>query len=108
MFPGMNPKQLQQAMKKMGVKQVEIPAREVIIKTEDKDLIIKNPNVVKVNMMGQESLQITGEIQEVETKIKQEDIDTVAEQAGVSKEKAQEVLEKNNGDLAQSILELKK
>jgi nascent polypeptide-associated complex subunit alpha len=108
MFPKLNPKQMEKAMKRMGVQQKEIPATEVIIKTEDKDLIIKDPQVMKVNMMGQESLQITGEIQEIETKVKQEDIDTVAEQANVSKEEAQAALEKSNGDLAQAILSLKK
>lgn len=107
MFPGLNPKDLQKAMKKMGIKQEELDALEVIIKTTSKDLIIKNPKVVKVNMMGQESLQVTGEIQEF-SGISEEDIKTVAEQANVSKEKAKEALEKHKGDLAAAILELKK
>ena len=106
MFPGLNPKDLQKAMKKMGIKQEEIEATEVIIKTTSKDLIIKNPKVTKVNMMGQESLQISGEIQEL-SGISEEDIKTVAEQASVSKEKAKEALEKNKGDLAAAILDLK-
>lgn len=105
MFPGLNPKDLQKAMKKMGIKQEEIDAREVIIKTNSKDLIIKNPKVVKVNMMGQESLQVTGDIEEAG--ISEEDIKTVADQANVSKEKAKAALEKHNGDLAAAILELK-
>ena len=66
MIPGMNPRQLQQAMKKLGMKQEEIDATEVIIKTPDKDIIIPNPQVMKVNMMGQDSLQITGEMIEQE------------------------------------------
>ena len=41
------------------------------------------------------------------SKIKDEDIETVAEQAGVSKEKAREALEKCSGDLAEAILSLK-
>lgn len=107
MFPGLNPKDLQKAMKKMGIKQEEIDATEVIIKTNSKDLIIKNPKVVKVNMMGQESLQVTGDIEEF-SGISEEDIKTVAEQAGVSNEKAKAALEKNKGDLAAAIMELKK
>ena len=107
MFPGLNPKDLQKAMKKMGIKQEEIEATEVIIKTTSKDLIIKNPKVTRINMMGQESLQVTGEIEE-SSGISDDDIKTVAEQAGVSKEKAIAALEKNNGDLAAAILELKK
>lgn len=107
MFPGLNPKDLQKAMKKMGIKQEEIDATEVIIKTPSKDLIIKNPKIVKVNMMGQESLQVTGDIEEF-SGISEDDIKTVAEQANVSKEKAKEALEKHKGDLAAAILELKK
>lgn len=107
MFPGINPKQMQQAMKKLGVKQEEIEASEVIIKTAEKNLVIRNPQVIKVNMMGQDSLQITGEIEE-ESLISEDDVNTVAEQANVSKEEARKSLENNNGDLAASILELKK
>lgn len=107
MFPGLNPKDLQKAMKKMGIKQEEIEATEVIIKTTSKDLIIRNPKVTKVNMMGQESLQISGEIEE-SSGISEDDIKTVMEQASVSKEEAKASLEKNKGDLAAAILELKK
>ena len=41
MMPNLNPKQLEQAMKKLGVKQVKIDAYEVVIKTKDKNLIIR-------------------------------------------------------------------
>ena len=104
----MNPRDLAKAMKKMGIKQDEIPAEEVIIKCPDKDIIVKNPQVMRVNAMGQESLQITGEIieQEAESEISEEDIKTVAEQASVSEEKAKQSLEENGGDLAQAILSL--
>lgn len=107
MFPGMNPKMVKEAMKKMGIKQEEIPATEVIIKTPDKDLIIRNPQVAKVIAMGQETFQISGDVEVMEAqKFSEEDVKTVAEQAKVSKEKAREALEKSNGDLAQAILEL--
>ena len=106
MMPGMNKKMLEQAMKKMGIKQVEIPATEVIIKTPDKDLIIRNPQVSRVNAMGQESIQVIGDIEEVSSAISAEDIKTVAKQANASEEKAKEALEKHHGDLAAAILEL--
>jgi nascent polypeptide-associated complex subunit alpha len=108
MLPGLNPRDLQKAMKKMGIKQEEIPAEEVIIKCPDKDIIVKNPNVVRVNAMGQDSLQITGEIieQEAEASISEEDIKTVAQQANVSEDKAKAALESNDNDLAKAILEL--
>ena len=93
----------------MGVKQEEIDATEVIIKTQDKELIIRDPHVAKVNMMGQESIQITGSIEERELKpYKEEDVKTVMEQAECSEEEAKEALEKSKGDLAEAILSLKK
>ena len=61
MFPGMNPKMMKQAMKKMGMKQEELNAKQVIIVLEDKELVFENPGVSKVNMMGQDTYQITGE-----------------------------------------------
>jgi len=108
MIPGLNPKDLQKAMKKMGIKQEEIPAEEVIIKCADKNIVIKNPSVSKVNAMGQETFQIAGgEIIEETSSISDDDVKTVAEQAKVSEDKAREALEKSDGDLAKAILELK-
>jgi nascent polypeptide-associated complex subunit alpha len=109
MFPGMDKRMMDQAMKKMGVKQLTIPASEVIIKSDGKDIIIRNPQVVRVLMMGQESFQISGDIEEVipKAEISQDDIQTVAQQTGASEEKASEALEAANGDLAQAILSLK-
>ncbi len=108
MMPGLNPRDLQKAMKRMGIKQEEITADEVIIKCEDRDIIIKNPSVMKVNAMGQENFQISGEITEQENlTFTEEDIKTVAEQANVSEEKAKEALENNEGDLAKTIMQLK-
>jgi nascent polypeptide-associated complex subunit alpha len=110
MFPGVNPRQMQQAMKRMGIQQVDIPATEVIIKTADKEIVITEPSVAKVNMMGQESFQISGHVHERETKsaveISEDDIKTVAEQANVSLDEAKKALEKSEGDLAKAILEL--
>ncbi|MFH1840387.1 MAG: nascent polypeptide-associated complex protein [Nanoarchaeota archaeon] len=105
MMPGMNPRQMQKMMKKMGISQTEIPATEVIIKGET-DYIIRNPNVLKVNMQGQETLQITGEMEEMDS-ISEEDVKTVSDQAEVSLEEARKVLEEVDGDLAEAILKLK-
>ena len=111
MFPGMNPRDMQKAMKRMGIQQVDIEAQEVIIKTADKEIVITNPSVAKVNMMGQESFQISGTIEEraisAEPDINQDDIETVSSQTGVSSEDAKTAIEKHNGDLAAAILELK-
>ena len=112
MFPGMNPRDMRMAMKKLGIQQQEIAAKEVIIRLEDKEIVISNPNVTKVNMMGQDTYQIVGEESErslgSEPDINDEDIETVAEQAGVSKEEAEQAIKESKGDLAEAILSLKK
>lgn len=111
MIPGMNPRKMQQAMKRMGIQQVEIPATEVIIKTPDKEIVITEPQVSKVNMMGQETFQVVGNIEEreisTEPEINEDDIKTVMEQANVDENKAKEALEQTKGDIAEAILKLK-
>jgi len=108
MMPGMNPRQMKKMMRRMGIKQQEIDAESVIIKTSDKEIIISNPTVTKVNMMGQDTFQITGAIseKELEPEISEEDVKTVMEKANVSEEDAIKALKENNGDLAKAIIEL--
>jgi nascent polypeptide-associated complex subunit alpha len=108
MMPGMNPGQMRKMMQRMGIQQQEIDASEVIIKTPDKDIIISNPSVTKVNMMGQETFQITGNISEetAEPEINEDDVKTVMVQANVGREEAVDALSKNDFDLAKAILNL--
>ena len=112
MIPGMNPRQMAQAMKRLGIQQVEIPATEVIIRTADKELVIDNPQVSKVNMMGQETIQVIGTIREREIssvpEISEDDVKTVMDQAGVSEAEAKKAIKDNDGDLAAAILSLQK
>jgi nascent polypeptide-associated complex subunit alpha len=108
MIPGMNAKQVHQMMKKMGMQQEEIEATEVIIRTPEGDILIKDPQVSKVNVMGQTTYQIVGEEEKVEAQITHEDIETVASQAGVSLEYARAALEDAKGDIAEAIILLKK
>ncbi|MBI1969911.1 nascent polypeptide-associated complex protein [Candidatus Woesearchaeota archaeon] len=109
MFPGMNPKDVQKAMKKLGIKQEEIPATEVVIKTPENEIVITSPQVLKVDMMGQETFQISGEIhvreRKAELDISEEDIKTVMEQANCSRKVAEQALQET-GDIAAAILKL--
>jgi len=111
MIPGMNPRKLQQAMKKMGMAQEDIDATEVIIKCPDKEIIITEPAVAKIKAMGTEQFTVSGNVNEralsSEPEINEEDIRTVSEQANVPEEKAKETLEKTSGDIAKAILNLK-
>ena len=114
MIPGMNAKQLKQMerqMKKMGMDMKELNnVQEVIIRLEDKELIISEPEVSMMNVMGQETYQVSGTATEVEIEhelvIPDEDIEMVANQAKVSKEEAEQALLECDGDLAEAIMKL--
>lgn len=121
MFPGgkINPKQLKQmerTMKKMGMDMKDInDVEEVVIVLKDKELVIKNPEVSKMNAMGQETYQVVGEAQErikgstsepTSVEIDDDDIELVASQTGKTRKEAQQALEEVNGDLAEAIMKL--
>ncbi|MBT4135572.1 nascent polypeptide-associated complex protein [archaeon] len=115
MFPGINPKKMQAMMKQMGMAQEEIDAEQVIIKTSDKNIIIDNPSVVKINMQGQENFQISGDVSEQEATQESEkpeedktseDIQTIIEKTNCSEEEAKKALEDAEGDLTDALLAL--
>ncbi|MBU0665748.1 MAG: nascent polypeptide-associated complex protein [Nanoarchaeota archaeon] len=114
MIPGMNmnSRQMRMAMKKMGLQQQEIDAKEVIIRLEDREIVLVNPQVTKVNMMGQETYQITGEEYERSIdstpEISDEDIQTVVNQTNCSEEEAKKAIIEVKGDLAEAIMNLQK
>jgi nascent polypeptide-associated complex subunit alpha len=111
MLGGINPAKMQAMMKQMGIKQEEIDALKVIIeKAEGGKIIINNPNVIKINMSGQESWQITGDAREEnkeseEEGFSDEDIEMIIEKTGRSREEIKKSLEKTN-DIAETIMEL--
>ena len=106
MFPKIDPKKMQAMMKQMGINQEQIDAERVIIEKENENIIINNPNVVKVNMQGQTNYQITGDIsiEEIGENKSEEDIKTIIEKTEVSEEEAKEALKKADGDLTDALL----
>jgi len=121
----MNPKKMQAMMSKMGIAQEEIDANRVIIECDNKNIIIDNPSVIKINMQGQENFQISGDIseqassredtsektakvldEEAEQDNTEEDIQTIIEKTNCSEEEAKKALEDSKGDLAEAILSL--
>ncbi len=106
MIPGINPKQMAQAMRAMGIKQKEIAADEVVIRSAGREIVVSNPQVIEIDMKGAKSFQVVGKISE-RAVLPKEDVGMVAEQAGVSMEKAREALKKSDGDIAKAIMELK-
>ncbi len=110
MFPSIDPKKMQAMMKQMGIAQEEIDANRVIIETNEKNIIIENPSVIKIKMQGQSNFQISGDAREEKTssdsKIAEEDIKTIIEKTGCSESEAKKALEEADGDLADAILSL--
>ncbi|WP_048147750.1 nascent polypeptide-associated complex protein [Palaeococcus ferrophilus] len=110
MFPmkGMNPKQMQRMMRQLGIKMDELEGvKEVVIRFENKEIIIANPQVTVITAMGEKSYQIVGK-EEVRgiLNLSEEDIKLVMEQAGVDYETAKKALEETGGDLAEAIIRL--
>ena len=102
---------MKKMMKRMGVQLEEIDAEEVVIRCVDKEIRITEPQVVKTVVSGQEMFQVSGNVAAsavaASASINADDVRMVADQAGVSKEKARAALEAHDGDIAETILSLK-
>jgi nascent polypeptide-associated complex subunit alpha len=109
--PSFDNRQTRRMLERMGVSMDQIEGvEEVIIRTPDKDLVIKNAQVSEMKMKGTRMFQVVGD--DVEERMREkplfskEDILLVAQQANVSEAKAEQALKDANGDLAQAILRL--
>ena len=111
MYGNINPRQMKQAMKRLGINEQQIDAKRVIIELEGSRIVIDEPSVSKINMMGQEVYQISGEerIEELDLapEISEEDVNTVMDASGCDYDTAKEAILSANGDLAKAILKLK-
>jgi len=124
-------RQMRRRMQQQGIDMDQINATRVIIESQEKTLVIDQPEVVLMKQMGQEIYQVIGEaeeysvgevtfgekeegevaevIEESEAKpvITENDIMLVAAQANVDKEEANAALIDCEGDIAKAILFLK-
>ena len=111
-----NPRQMKQAMKKMGIRNTELKdVSEVIIKMPNEELVFKYPEVTLMEVQGTKTYQITGEPESVpvgtvdeETGeiIPAEDIELVISQTGCSREDAVKALQECNGQPAEAIIKI--
>ncbi len=108
-------RQARRMMKQMGMNMEELnDINRVILQSDKREIVIENPVVTTINMQGQKMYQITGgnltektlETEKKQAEIPEEDVLLVAQQAGVSIEKARAILEETDGDLAKAILML--
>ena len=118
---GMNPRKMQQMMKQMGIDVTELDAEEVIIRTEDEELVFSDAQVTRMDAQGTETYQVVGdpetrargagsddesEDDESGGDIPESDVEIVAERAGVSTDDARDALAAEEGDLAAAIARL--
>ena len=115
---GLDPRKMQQMMEQMGIDIDEIDAEEVIIRTAEEDLVFTDADVQRMDAQGQETYNVVGspehrprgeggsgggaaEAEEAEDDsddaIPQEDVEMVAERAGVSEAEARGALEATDG-----------
>ena len=104
---------MEKMMRQMGIQSQNIEADEVVIRCADKEIVITNPSIQKVNMMGQDSFQIAGEVSERSVdedvvKFTDDDIQMVMDQTNCSKDEALDALKETEGDIAEAILILTK
>lgn len=106
---GMNPRQMKKLMKQMGIKMEEMDGvKEVVIRLENKEIVLKDPIITIITAQGEKSYQIVPGSEEVRAvvNVSEEDIKLVMEQAGVDYEAARKALIEADGDLAEAILKL--
>lgn len=125
---GLNPRKMKQMMKQMGIDVTEIDAEEVIIRTEEHDLVFDDAEVTKMDARGQETYQIVGDpteqaqgelasadadagadagdVDDTDEGIPQDDIDIVVARTGAREDEARAALKANDGDLAAAVDQL--
>ena len=122
---GMNPRKMKQMMEQMGIDVTELDAEEVVIRTEDEELVFSDAQVTRMDAQGQQTYQVVGDPESREAGataleggeadadaegddggIPDDDIALVAENAGVDAETAREALVEADGDLAAAIARL--
>jgi len=109
-FP-MDNRQTKRMLERMGINFEPINnVQEVIIRTKEKDIVVKEASVSEVKTKGTRMFQVVGDnIEEIvreKPKFTEEDVLLVAQQTKVSLERARIALEESGGELAQAILKL--
>ncbi|MDW5563391.1 MAG: nascent polypeptide-associated complex protein [Methanomassiliicoccus sp.] len=115
---GVNPRQMKQAMKRMGITTEDINGvEEVIIRTKDKEYVIKDAAVTVMEVQGQKTFQVIGEAsvsprsaapaaKSGEVQLPEEDIELVMAQTGAGREQAVKALKESGGQPAEAILKI--
>ncbi len=119
---GVNPRQVKQAMRKLGIETEDLEdVQDVVIRTKNKQYVITGASVTIMTAQGQMTYQITGETEilplsqtptssksaaPIPSVVPEEDIKLVMSQTGASREKAIEALKATDGQPAEAIIKL--
>ncbi len=109
-MPGrINPRQLNQMMRRMGINVKTIEhVKKVIIQTDTKEYVFEDAEVSLMEAQGQKTYQIIGEptVKSLQEDTLNNDVKLVMEQTGKSADEARKALKETNGDIAEAILKL--
>jgi nascent polypeptide-associated complex subunit alpha len=112
MMPGnINPRKMKQMMKQLGMQVDQIEdVQKIVIYTPKGNWVFDAAEVTAMTMQGVTTYQIAGQprFEEAAPQIPDEDVQLVADQAGVSTEAAREALIVCKGDIAEAILKVSK
>jgi len=102
---------MRRMMRQMGMNMRPVEGvEEVVLRMPGRLLVLEEPEVVMVELGGQVLYQVIPSrvreeaLAEEKPAIPEEDVQLVAQQAGVSPEEARAALEQTGGDLAKAIL----
>jgi len=109
-----NPRQMKQAMKKMGIRNTELKdVTEIIIRMPNEELVFSYPEVTLMEVQGSKTYQVVGEptsrpvgsVSESDGEvIPAEDIELVMSQTGCDRDTALNALRECNGQPAEAIV----
>jgi nascent polypeptide-associated complex subunit alpha len=113
----MNPRQMKHMMKRMGIEAEELDdVEEVVIRTATKEYVFTKASVTMMTVQGQKTVQVVGEplirdrgasrTSPPKLSFSEEDVQLVAEKAGVSEAAARKALEEADGEPAEAIIRL--
>ncbi len=115
---GVNPRQMNQMMKKMGIVNKDIKGvTEVIIRTKDEEIVIRGAQVSCVEMQGSKTYQISGTEETrplgssgdeyvAVASFPEEDVELVMSQTNCERDAAVEALEACDGQPAEAIIKI--
>ncbi|MFH0961344.1 MAG: nascent polypeptide-associated complex protein [archaeon] len=103
----MDVRNLQKIMKQMSTEELDAEKVEIFL-ADGRKLVVERPAVVKMQVMGQTTFQVSGEVSETGSGTSPErstdDARVVAEASGKTEEEAGRALEETGGDIAAAII----